>query len=69
MSSFKHLDTCNFTYATPTLITEALHLVTQAQLLVTNCYSELTAYTMLAYSYWVSFHNAYQCQGHTHQQY
>ena len=34
-----------------------------------NCYNELTAYTVLAHSYWVSFHNACQCQGHTHQQY
>ena len=49
--------------------TEVLHLVTQAQLLVTNCYNELTAYTALAYSYWASFHDAYQCQGHAHRQY
>ena len=53
-------------YATPTFITEALRLITQAQLLVTNCYRELTAYTALAYSYWAIFHNAYQCQGHAH---
>ena len=50
----------------PTFITEALCLVTQAQLLVTNCYNELTAYTTLAYSYWASFHDAYKCQGHAH---
>ena len=37
---------------TPTFTTEALRLVAQAQLLVTNCYSELTTYTALAYSYW-----------------
>ena len=35
-SSFKCLDTHTFKYATPTLITEALHLVTQAQLLLTT---------------------------------
>ena len=31
-----------------------------------DCYSELTPYTALANSYLVSFHDAYQCQGHTH---
>ena len=35
-SSFKCLDTCTFMYATPTFITEAFHLVTQVQLLLTN---------------------------------
>ena len=35
-SCFKCLDTCTFTYATPTFITEAFHLVTQVQLLLTN---------------------------------
>ena len=54
-------------YATPTFITEALRLVTQAQLLITNCYSELMAYTALAYSYWASFHHMYQCQGHAYR--
>ena len=24
-----------------------------------DCYSEVMAYTVLAYSYWASFHNAY----------
>ena len=47
---------CTFMYATPTFITEALHLVTAFN----NCYSELTAYVVLAYSYWVSFHDALQ---------
>ena len=28
-SSFKHFDTCTFTYATPTFITEVLGLATQ----------------------------------------
>ena len=50
----------------PTFITEALRLVTQEQLLLNDCYSHLTAYTALAYSYWVIFHNAYQCQDHAH---
>ena len=35
-SSFKRLDTHTFTYATPTLITEVLRLVTQVQLLLTT---------------------------------
>ena len=26
-----------------------------------DCYSEVTAYTALAYSYWASFHDAYGC--------
>ena len=33
-SSFKHFDTHTFMYTTPTFITEALHLVTQVQLLL-----------------------------------
>ena len=65
-SSFKCLNMHTFTFATPTLITEALHLLTQVQLLYNRFYSELIPYTVLAYSYWVSFHDAYQCQGHAH---
>ena len=49
-----------FTYATPTLITEALHLVIQAQLLLT---SELMPYAALANSYGISVYDAYQFQG------
>ena len=41
-------------YATPTFITEALRLVTKVELLLSNCYSDITAYTVLAYSCWVS---------------
>ena len=42
-------------YATPTLITEALRLVTRVQLRTFNhCYSKLTPYTELADSYGVS---------------
>ena len=29
-------------------------------------YSEVTAYTVLAYSYWASFHDTYECLGHAH---
>ena len=32
-------------------------------------YSELMPYTVLTYCYWVSFHDAYQCQGHAHYWY
>ena len=35
-SSFKHLNTHTFMYATPTFITEALHVVTLVQLLLTT---------------------------------
>ena len=28
--------------------------------------SRNTAYTALAYSYWASFHNAYECLRHAH---
>ena len=31
-----------------------------------DCYSELMPYTALANSYWVSFYDAYQCQGQAH---
>ena len=31
-----------------------------------DCYSEVTAYTALAYSYWGSFHDAYGCLCHAH---
>ena len=46
-------------------IAEAFHLVTQVQLLLIT-HSELMPYTALAFSYWVSFHDAYQCKGHTY---
>ena len=46
----------------PTYITEALRLVTQLQLFHTI----ITAYTALAYPYWASFNDAYECQGHAH---
>ena len=35
-SSVKSLNTCTFMYATPTLITEVLHLVIRVQLLLTT---------------------------------
>ena len=31
-----------------------------------DCYSELMLYIALVYSYWVSFQDTYQCQGHAH---
>ena len=66
-SSFKHLDMYTFTYATPTLITEALHLVTRIQLRTFNdCYSDLMPYTALANSYGVSVYDVYQFQDHAH---
>ena len=59
-SSFKCLDTHTFVYATPALITEVFHLVTQVVKAAFNkCYSQIMAYTALAYSYWVSFHDTY----------
>ena len=33
------------------------------------CYSEVTAYTVLAYSYWASFYDACGCLRHAHYQY
>ena len=31
-----------------------------------DCYSEVTAYMALAYSYWASFHDVYGCLRHAH---
>ena len=31
-----------------------------------DCYSEVMAYTVLAYSYCVCFHDAYECLRHAH---
>ena len=42
----------------PTSITEAFYLATAV---LNDCYSELMAYTVLAYSYWASFHDEYRC--------
>ena len=58
-----------FTYTTPTFVTEALCLSYYSSTAAfNNCYSELTPYTMVANSYCVIFHDAYQCQGHAHSQ-
>ena len=59
-------DTRTSKSTTPTFITEALHLVTSLQLFFNDCYSELTAYTALAYSYWASFHDEYIFLCHAH---
>ena len=43
--------------------------ITEAPTLLLNyscCYSEVTAYTVLAYSYWASFHDTYGCLRHAH---
>ena len=51
----------------PTFITEALCLVTYVTIAVLNdCYSEVTAYTALTYSYWAGFHNTCGCLSHAH---
>ena len=34
-----------------------------------ECYSEVMAYTALAYSYWASYHDSYICLRHTHYRY
>ena len=47
-------------YATPTFITEALHLVAKIQPLLMNYYSDTVAYAGLAHSCCVSYHNAFQ---------
>ena len=62
-SSFKHLDMYTFMHAIPTFVTEALCVVTQVYVAAffNKCYCKLIAYTVLAYSYWVSFHDVYQC--------
>ena len=65
-SSFKRLNMCTFMYATPTFITEVLCLLTQVQLVLMNFTVNITPYTVLAYFYWVSFHDKYQCQGYDH---
>ena len=52
---------CTFMYTTPTFRMEALRLVTQSSTAVfNNCYSDIVAYTALAYSYWASLHDALQ---------
>ena len=64
-SSLYHLDMHTLTYTTPTLITEALRLVTRVKLLLTTVIV-LMPYTVLANSYGVSIYDTYQLQGHTH---
>ena len=38
-------------------------------MVLNDCYSEVTAYTALCYSYWASFHNAYGCLRYAYKQY
>ena len=54
-SSFKHLNMHRMpTYTALTLITETLHSVAYLNV-------KATAYTALAYSYQIGFHNMHQC--------
>ena len=58
------------TSTTPTFITEMLRCTCYfATAALNDCYSEATAYTALAYSYWASFHDAYICLRHAHYRY
>ena len=59
---FKWLDTLTSTSTMPTFITEALRLTAD----LNGCYSEVTAYTAIGYSYWASFRDAYGCLLHAH---
>ena len=53
-----------FTYTTPSLITEVLHLVTQVHLLLmTITVNYVIPYTVVANCYGVSAYNVYQFQG------
>ena len=47
---------------TPTFTSEASALL----LSYSDCYSEVTPCTVLAYTYWAGFHDAYGCLRHTH---
>ena len=47
-------------YSTPTFITEVLSCYLSTTVF-NDYYSESMAYIALAYSYWVSFHDIYQC--------
>ena len=51
-SSFKWLDMHTSTSTTPTLSAPSCYFTTAV---LNDCYSEVTAYTALAYSYWASF--------------
>ena len=50
----------------PTFITEALSCYFTTAAVLNDCYSEATAYTVLAYSYWASFQDTYICLRHAH---
>ena len=65
-TSFTWLDIRTSASTTPTFITEALCLVTQLQVFLNDCYSELTAYAMLAHSCWDSFLDMYGCLRYAH---
>ena len=51
---------CMFMYTTLTFITETFVLLLKYSIAAFNdCYSELTTYTALAFSYWIGFHDVY----------
>ena len=64
--SFKWLDMRTSMSTTYILITETplpCYLTTDV---LNDCYSEDSAYTVLAYPYWAGLHNAYGCLGQVH---
>ena len=65
-SSFKWLNKHTSTSTTPTFITEVLLLSYITTAVLNDCYCKVTAYTALAYLYWVSFHDTYGCLCHAH---
>ena len=54
---------------TPTFITASTLSCYFITAVLNDCYSEVTTYTALAYSYWASFHDAYICLRHAHYRY
>ena len=55
-----HFDTPTPMHTTPTIITEAFHLVACVQLFKGIIKVKVTAYTVIAYSYQVSLYNELQ---------
>ena len=69
-SYFKWLNTRTCSYVNHThldnLSTPSCYFTTAV---LNDCYSEVTAYTALAYSYWASFHDVYICLRHANHRY
>ena len=57
-SSFKWLETHTSTSTMPTFKTEALHLLKLTTVVLNDCYSEVMAYTVLAYSVFTTYMDA-----------